>query len=573
MFKTVTPGGGSILKSWLIRPSYDLGVIQDRQCLVGILCGNTILTTIRLGLRRISQFPSSLLSIKLGKLSWTKWKVVVGFLHDVGEIIQQIRELDCRPPRLIKQLLLVDVELFAQIEHHLLHFIDSKQSDLQKKVCLQQGIDPQLDQLRNKYDELESVLELTTEQADAAFVVKNKVNMVYIPQIGFLVCYSNDLEIFPSDLALLSSWKLLFHAESDSYYKNDLAATLDETYGDIYELIADREIELILQLKDVIIENEGILSDVFDMLTELDSVCALAVVSSNCDYAKPELIDDGNILDIVQGRHPLIETAVPFVANDVRLDVKSEAILIVTGANLSGKSVYLNQTALIVVMAQIGCFVPCQTARIGIVDKILTRIMSRETVDKNVSTFAIDIHQLSKCLLLTTPRSLLIIDEFGKGCDSFDGPALFGATVRYLLNLKHCPKTLMSTHFHELFVDDLQLLGGVEVKQRLKFCYLNVKLDSRSTSAITYLHQVRGGIGFESLGNYCAKVCGIPNAIVERANNISHSQAKGLNFIENGEDDDLEVAQTAVKNFVALNLEENQNIDQCIAQFEKCIEN
>lgn len=157
-------------------------------------------------------------------------------------------------------------------------------------------------------------------------------------------------------------------------------------------------------------------------------------------------------MQIENGRHVLLESCLKLVvSNDIEYKNK-ERMIIITGANFSGKSIFLNQTALIVVLAQIGCAIPATCAVIGMVDKLLTRILSRESLEKRQSTFAIDINQLSKCIDHKTERSLVIIDEFGKGSDSIDSPALLGGTLVYFASQNDCPRCIISTHFMELFV-------------------------------------------------------------------------------------------------------------------------
>lgn len=584
--RTCTPYGGSLLKSWLIKPLYDLSAIKNRQDLIENLLNNSsLMHTIRLNLRKICHLPSCLFSIKVGKVIWSKWNSLIDFLYCVINILNEIHQVEFMvEPDLIKKLLGIDLALLTNIHLYLLHFIDISRSNLEKNLYLQSGIDPLLDDLRNNYENLDTILENANIHIDSTLVLNNRIVTVYIPQIGFLVCYdcSNFDDVPISDQNQISTWSFLFSSDTDSYFKNSTTTTLDETYGDIYQLISDREIELISTLKDVISENDNTLIATFDLITELDCICALAVVSQNSNYIKPELVNDAHTFDVVKGRHPLVETSVEFAPNDLKLNLDENlgSILVVTGANMSGKSVYLNQAALIVIMAQIGCFVPCESARIGLVDKILTRIMSRETVDKNQSTFAIDIHQLSKCLLLATSSSLLIIDEFGKGCDSFDGPALFGSTLKYLIDFEHYPRTLVSTHFHEVFANNLKILGGREVEQKLRFCYMDVKLNAKSSLLINYLHQIRDGIGFESFGNYCAKVCGVPDGIVKRAEEISTLQSKGLNFLNHSlsenEQGNYEVVEECLTCFLNVDLDVNLNdaasVGKCLESFRKCIE-
>jgi DNA mismatch repair protein MSH5 len=179
-----------------------------------------------------------------------------------------------------------------------------------------------------------------------------------------------------------------------------------------------------------------------------DSLLSFAQVARKYNYVQPIVTDD-NILEINQGRHPLLEQCSDtLIPNDTTFDA-DQRIILLTGANSSGKSVYLKQVALIVYMAHLGSFVPAQSARIGLTDKILTRIATRESVSKNSSAFMIDLQQTNIALLNSTSRSLVLLDEFGKGTTSLDGIGLFCAVVESFAGREHeCPKLIAATHFH-----------------------------------------------------------------------------------------------------------------------------
>lgn len=233
------------------------------------------------------------------------------------------------------------------------------------------------------------------------------------------------------------------------------------------------------------------------------------------DYHRPELTDD-SVIEIEKGRHPLYELSVPsFVENDTHLrgsaykEAKSPSMILLTGANFSGKSVYLKQVGLIVYMAHLGCFVPAASAKIGITDKILTRVMTRETVTRERSAFMSDIMQICTALQLATARSLLIVDEFGKGTEASDGAGLFGGFVEYVTR-GACggagrPRVLAATHFHEVLES-----GGVDVsEEEVKYMHMQVlvdnqqrgeKSDRQTDKKITYLYRLVDGRSTSSYG-------------------------------------------------------------------------
>lgn len=201
-------------------------------------------------------------------------------------------------------------------------------------------------------------------------------------------------------------------------------------------------------------------------------------------------------------------------------------MLMMTGPNYSGKSVYLKQIALIVYLAHIGSFVPAKQAEIGITDKILTRIATRETVSSTQSAFMIDLQQICMALTLATNRSLLIIDEFGKGTNSFDGAGLACGVFEHLLNLHdRAPRVIAATHFHEIFEN-----GFLPVRPSLSYQYMEVRLDTNAAhfeDQITHLYRVRNGRSIASYGTSCAAMSGISTEIVSRAHDLIELALKG----------------------------------------------
>jgi DNA mismatch repair protein MSH5 len=214
-------------------------------------------------------------------------------------------------------------------------------------------------------------------------------------------------------------------------------------------------------------------------------------------------------------------------------------MILLTGPNYSGKSIYLKQVALIVYMAHAGSFVPARSATIGITDKILTRIATRETVSREQSAFMIDLQQTTLALSLATSRSLLIIDEFGKGTDSADGAGLVAGVFEHLLGRgEDCPKVLGATHFHEIFEN-----GFLKPRPRLSFAHMEVMVDSQSESSstastitggaqITYLYNLRPGRSTESFGTACARMNGVPEEVVGKAEKLIKLSARGEDLVE-----------------------------------------
>lgn len=242
----------------------------------------------------------------------------------------------------------------------------------------------------------------------------------------------------------------------------------------------------------------------------LDVLTSLAEVASRYGYVKP-IVDDSNVIDIKDGRHPAVEQMIGeglFVSNSTLLDTVSRSMLIITGPNMSGKSTYMRQTAIIVLMAQLGSFVPCESAHIGAVDRVFTRIGASDNLSYGQSTFYIEMSELANILRNATQRSLIILDEIGRGTSTFDGLSIAWATIEYLSKPGNCIRTMFATHYHELTV--------------LENKYANVKnlsvAVSEQGSDIVFLHKISEQPASKSYGIHVAKIAGVPSEIRKRAN-------------------------------------------------------
>ncbi|KAI5965717.1 uncharacterized protein KGF55_001080 [Candida pseudojiufengensis] len=529
---TVTQEGYRLLLDWIRKPLADLELIQDRQQLVQLLSYPEFNERRKSITRMLKQIRGSFVKIKKirsNEISWSNWKALLLFLSNSMSISKLMKEYIFKNSTTIKESLKVssllddDIFEFQKLNNFLLEIIEPESSAEEGRVKITNGVDEELDRLIIVNNNIEEILRDCTHQLREFYSIQD-CNAIYIPQLGFLISKSEDesKDDVPQD------WQLVFATPTNSYYKTQEVEHLDEQYGDVHTMINDREIEIVQVLQEEVMKYETLIDMVIEALVELDCLCSLSLVSEFPEYTFPTLTD-GYDLFIDTGRHPLVETnSNIFIPNSI--DYQTEKITIITGANFSGKSVYINQVALIVVLAQIGCAVPAKSARIGVVDKLLTRISSRESLEKQQSTFAIDINQLSKCISLCTDRSLIIIDEFGKGSDSIDSPALFGGALAYFANLADCPRCLMSTHFHELFSNNVIMDKLSSSKVKYITTEIELKKSNNKVEDITYLYKVKPGIARESFGIYCAKTCGIPMHIINKAEYFAEKLEEGTDI-------------------------------------------
>lgn len=339
----------------------------------------------------------------------------------------------------------------------------------------------------------------------------------------------------------------------------------------------DKEIDIIYGLGVKILEHEVSLTSASDLCGELDSLLALALGAAKYRLTAPRMTTT-NIIQVSGGRHPLQELLVPsFIANDtlvlggpgqepgdqhsVNIDDMEDlpSVTVLTGPNHSGKSVYLKQVALIVFLAHIGSFVPAEFACVGLTDRLLTRIATRESVSRHESAFAIDLKQAAFSINFATRRSLIVIDEFGKGTNAMDGAGLVTALFDHFLNLgDDAPKVLAATHFHEIFehnfLRDSSSLGHAHMDVRV-----NLGAEDREDQ-VTYLFRLSAGRSSSSFGSRCAEMNGVDLAVVQRADAIALLLARGEDLrascarLTEDETDRLEEAETVARDFLEMDL-------------------
>jgi DNA mismatch repair protein MutS len=266
-----------------------------------------------------------------------------------------------------------------------------------------------------------------------------------------------------------------------------------------------------------------------NVAAQLDCLLGFATVAAENKYVCPD-INDSLVIDIRQGRHPVIERQMPlgeeYIANDVLLDNNGQQIIIITGPNMAGKSALLRQTALIVLMAQMGSFVPAESASVGIVDKIFTRVGASDNISQGESTFMVEMNEAASILNNLSERSLVLFDELGRGTSTYDGISIAWAIVEYIHEHPGHAKTLFATHYHEL--NEME-----NTFQRIR--NYNVSVREVNNKVIFLRKLVRGG-SEHSFGIHVAKIAGMPESIIQRANTILkqlESEAVGVNDASN----------------------------------------
>jgi len=282
--------------------------------------------------------------------------------------------------------------------------------------------------------------------------------------------------------------------------------------------VCSLEYELFSEVRDFVAKNSARVQRAATLISTVDAYLSLANVAVKNNYVCPE-VDDSDVIDIKDGRHPVVEQFVSdsyFVPNDALLDTDRNRLMLITGPNMAGKSTYMRQIAEIVVMAQIGSFVPAKEARIGVVDKLFTRVGASDDLASGQSTFMLEMNEVAYILANATKRSLIIYDEVGRGTSTFDGMSIARAIVEYTHSKKIGAKTLFATHYHELTVLEDELEGVVNY---------NIAAKKRGDN-ITFLRKIIRGSTDDSYGIEVAKLAGVPNEVIKRAREVLASVEK-----------------------------------------------
>lgn len=600
--------GKNLLRSWLLSPLTNKEKIKARTSTIKTLLNNSnklLFDDVKTHLKGIPNLFPVVNQLRDGKENYNTWIKLWKFAENGLSLLQIIScfRLDDHESNVISKIRKeVDVNILKKVLKNLSSVLDIDGTIDRKETVILNGVNADLDESRSIFQQLEEILDdvaniseklitdiLTEEQISSlrANFENTLVNSLYIPGLGYLISINVEIEEYFSAFESLN-WDNVFRTNTHIYFKTNQVIQLDKEYGDIYSIISDIEIEILLQLKCNLSEYYSTICYYFELIANLDVLQSFAFVAQERRYVEPQLVTDQCIIEIENGRHALFESFTSnYIANDISIDggqfnndnwfkTDNKRITVITGANASGKTVFLTQIAIICYLAQVGSFVPASRAKIGIIDRILTRIRTRESISKLHSSFQIDCMQMSNALAFKTEKSLILIDEFGKGTDVNDGPGLFGSILTTLAKDPHCPRVIACTHFHELFqphilstqVNGIQhyttevLLCGNDTNKSFNTSRLSqLDVKGQENMGLTFLYRLKKGISTQSFGVYCAKICGMKPEIVKRASEISELINQGNDiedFFSEVKEDDLllfQKNQDIIKKFLSWDLD------------------
>jgi DNA mismatch repair protein MutS len=504
---TITSIGGRLLKGWLLQPLVDEGAIRGRLDCVEEWLGRTVE---RQGLRDRLKGISDLERLT-GKIS-----LAVAHPRDLVSLKRSLHQLPAIRNALQNLRAGLHVEtleawddgedIAALIERSIL---EEPSFLLTEGGIIKDGFSDDLDELRAISRSGKSFiagLEKRERERTGISSLKVRYNRVF----GYYIEVTKpNLPFVPPDYirkqTLVSSERFLT-PELKEYEEKVLTAE---------EKISELEHRLFLQVREEVARQTARLQRIAAAVARLDVLAALAELAARRNYYRP-VVDRNERIVISEGRHPVIETtsAEPFIPNDAALDREDNQILIITGPNMGGKSTYLRQVALIVILAQMGSFVPATRAEIGVVDRIFTRIGAMDFLNVGQSTFMVEMLETANILNNATPRSLLLLDEVGRGTSTFDGLSIAWAVAEHLHEKEDIrPMTLFATHYHEL--TDLAL-----TLKRIKNYHVSVK---EWKDEVIFLRKIVLGPSDQSYGIHVAKLAGIPRPVIERAREVLHN--------------------------------------------------
>ena len=503
--RTISPMGGRLLKRWISLPLKDILPVNERLDIVQYLIENSHESEeIAALIRQVGDLERLISKVAVARINPREVVQLKRALKAIEPLKELCEKSGC-PPLITMAEQLNPCRLIAdKIEREL---NNDPPVQISKGNTIAKGISPELDELRViLYSGKDYLTDLQNRESERTGITSLKVSFNNV--FGYYIEVRNThKDKVPADWIRKQTL-----VSAERYITEELKEYEGKILGAEEKIIA-LETKLFNDIVLSLLEYIPAIQLNASLIARLDCLHSFAVVSSDNNYVRP-VLDESRILDIRDGRHPVIEKQLPvgesYVPNDLLLDTGDQQIIILTGPNMSGKSALLRQTALIVLMAQIGCFVPAKSATIGIVDKIFTRVGASDNISLGESTFMVEMIETASILNNLSDRSLVLLDEIGRGTSTYDGISIAWAMVEFLHENKLRAKTLFATHYHELNEMESSF-------SRVKNYSVSIK---ELNNKVIFLRKLRRGGSEHSFGIHVARMAGMPRSVVTRAEEI-----------------------------------------------------
>ena len=503
--KTISPMGGRLLKRWLALPLKDVKKIQHRHELVKhFIENNSFSETIKFQLHQISDIERLVSKVATGKISPRELVLLKNSLKAILPVKKEALTSKNTSVNKLGNEILDCAEVILKIDTAL---FDEAPVNINKGNAIANGVSEELDELR-------AISTSGKEYLDNMLARESEKTAIPSLKIAFNNVFGYYIEVRNTHRDKVpEEWirkQTLVNAER--YITEELKEYETKILG-AEEKIQELERQLFLRLIQEIIEFIEPIQQNAKIIAQIDCLLSFAVLAISNNYIRP-IVDQSTEIEIKNGRHPVIEKQLPigeeYIANDVVLNRSQQQIIMITGPNMSGKSAILRQTALIVLLAQMGSYVPAQNARIGVVDKIFTRVGASDNISMGESTFMVEMNETASILNNISDRSLVLLDEIGRGTSTYDGISIAWAIAEYLHEHPSKAKTLFATHYHEL--NEMTLTF-----ERIKNFNVSIK---ELKDTIVFLRKLVSGGSNHSFGIHVAKLAGMPNQVIHRATKI-----------------------------------------------------
>lgn len=501
--KTVSPMGSRLMRRWVSLPLKNKEQIQARYEIVDYFYKNRdIISKYQDSIRQVGDLERLISKVSLGRVSPRELLQVARALEQVKIIKGLCAESGCEPVKAFAEQLNPCESICNRIKKELRQDAPAVVS---KGNVIADGVDVELDELRNlSRSGKEYLINIQQREMEATGISSLKV--------GFNNVFGYYLEVTNTHKDKVpAEWiRKQTLANAERYITEELKQYEQKILG------AEERIQVIEErvYAELVSATSGFVAPIqvdAALVAKIDCLVSFGFIALNNNYVMPT-VDESYVLDIKEGRHPVIEQLMPvgeeYISNDVYLDREKQQIIIITGPNMSGKSALLRQTALIVLMAQIGSFVPATSARIGLIDKIFTRVGASDNISSGESTFMVEMNETASILNNVSNRSLILLDEIGRGTSTYDGISIAWAITEYLHEHQYCrAKVLFATHYHELNEMEASF-------SRIKNYHVSVK---EVGNRVVFLRKLKRGGSAHSFGIHVAAMAGMPRKVIDRA--------------------------------------------------------